>query len=458
MDALPKFALLFLGFIILFWILIDAIGYVPTNLVVSDWMSKLYGRPVDIREPFIASTIEQRVPSLNGDDNAVDSVLDSNILRSQRIFNDAIFSKTRELDFPQMNRLVDLILEHNKSLLTKYESQPAFKNYKVETIDDAFIKYTSSEELQSSKVVLDKVLLHLLASINKQALMAPYKITTPYHEFHPFKMLEYTIIQTSHTRNNKYIRYKMHIHMARPFKTQTFIFYVDVVTDALATDGFFMIKTMEIVGTPTEHLNNMVSEDYRKSKLDKREPSLNDVFVNYPIIGSYGKPNDDVSIFEEKKIHDEAMKSYKCFHPSGVYGELPYYYNELDCVSYHDEVKGVGVWDKPCKKDTDCPFYKANINYNNSFGGCNAETKKCEMPLGIVRIGYRQYSKKHEPMCYNCDNIPESTDPDVPNNLDRHRCCKTQVNPDYMFEGDSSIRRQFSKELEAAGLEVNPTL
>ena len=109
---------------------------------------------------------------------------------------------------------------------------------------------------------------------------------------------------------------------------------------------------------------------------------------------------------------------------------------ETDQVRY-GKVERAGIWDTPCKKDTDCPFFKANKNYPNEYGSCSKGY--CEFPLGIVPLGYRVYSKEVSPLCYNCKN-PDS-----------FNCCKEQENrkkypnlksPDYIFPGDNGIRKE----------------
>lgn len=57
-----------------------------------------------------------------------------------------------------------------------------------------------------------------------------------------------------------------------------------------------------------------------------------------------------------------------------------------------------GVWDAPCKVDTDCPFYQKD-KYR---GGCN--NGYCEMPLGVEEIkgGFRRYNGSTKPWCKNC--------------------------------------------------------
>lgn len=96
-------------------------------------------------------------------------------------------------------------------------------------------------------------------------------------------------------------------------------------------------------------------------------------------------------------------------------------------------------WDRPCFRNEECPFYKANANYKNERGGC--KRGRCEFPIGLQRKSYRYYIDTHPytPICYQCK------DPANPN------CCKDQMNrkaypklksPDYAFSNDRNDRIQ----------------
>jgi hypothetical protein len=122
-----------------------------------------------------------------------------------------------------------------------------------------------------------------------------------------------------------------------------------------------------------------------------------------------------------------------------------------------------GIWDAPCQVNSDCPFYKANKNYPNEFGKCDKVSGQCEMPLGVIPIGFTQYGKI-EPQCYNCPIVNNGID-----NGNDNRCCGIQANqvangsaklksPDYIFSGDELMRRQFTNELLENGLNVNPSI
>lgn len=108
-------------------------------------------------------------------------------------------------------------------------------------------------------------------------------------------------------------------------------------------------------------------------------------------------------------------------------------------------------WDKPCKKDTECPFYKANKNYPNERGKCLPDGT-CEMPLGITRNGFTKYFDRdpYQPFCYQCRNVKDKN------------CCEAQQaqvdftlthpnappqtylkSPDYAFKDDTEERQQY---------------
>lgn len=169
------------------------------------------------------------------------------------------------------------------------------------------------------------------------------------------------------------------------------------------------------------------------------------------------------SAFVEQRLmnvaRDQQFKNHRCYGLiNGVSEELTEYNdNPIFCNSYHPEISQVGIWDAPCQINTDCPFYQANKNYPNEFGKCNKETGKCEMPMGIIPIGFKKYGRI-EPDCYNCD-ISSSN----------NKCCGKQAEdiktgkvafttPDYIFQDDNIYRKKYSNELEEIGLKANPSI
>jgi hypothetical protein len=172
--------------------------------------------------------------------------------------------------------------------------------------------------------------------------------------------------------------------------------------------------------------------------------------------------NDSLASKVEDRIkqlsEDVYFNSHKCFAlVNGKSLELASYKWPAFCESYHPEVNQNGIWDAPCQVDSDCPFYQANKNYPNDFGKCDKNTGKCEMPQGVIPLGFTKYAKQ-EPDCYNCglDSIS-------------NKCCGVQAeliknktanykSPDYIFKGDNSLRRKNANIIELNGLHVNPSL
>lgn len=148
---------------------------------------------------------------------------------------------------------------------------------------------------------------------------------------------------------------------------------------------------------------------------------------------------------------NELYPKFKCFNPLEENKILQLYTNKIFCESYHPDIMVNGIWDRDCKKDEDCPFYKANKNYPNNFGNCNKG--KCELPFGMSLIGGTIPNKNSVPMCHNCPNkkfksLKEDSD-----------CCYKQnknkklKSPDYIFENDETLRNLHKSNLLKLGLQ-----
>ena len=211
-----------------------------------------------------------------------------------------------------------------------------------------------------------------------------------------------------------------------------------------------------------ENNKNDVMPDEENSKLFQRQ--------NMKFIDNNERSDMDTTLLDKDSIRskidekimniakDKEFNNHRCYGlVNGINQELPQYKNPLFCKSYHPDINQNGIWDSPCQVDNDCPFYQANKNYTNEFGKCDKESGSCEMPLGVIPIGFTKYGKI-EPNCYNCDITAKDS-----------KCCGSQMNnikegnvkyktPDYIFINDESIRRQFKDELELLGLKDNPSI
>ena len=116
-------------------------------------------------------------------------------------------------------------------------------------------------------------------------------------------------------------------------------------------------------------------------------------------------------------------------------------------TDWYGNKKPYGIWDKPCKRDEECIFYKANENYPNEYGKCG-NTGYCELPVNMLHLGYHFYvqNEKNSALCYNCNNKEWKPISDL------NPCCEEQKDrkkypflksPDYAFPNDISKRENY---------------
>lgn len=204
--------------------------------------------------------------------------------------------------------------------------------------------------------------------------------------------------------------------------------YKFIKTDKLIINFFnktlkfnFYIKTNDKKGYTFETLITKNNNDYIIEYIKKINYGdlsnyiLEKSYKYYGRIGKMGDVGKKVSL-EKKIVNNVLLKkkieknkiNYRCIDS---YGDTEY-----ECERNYDKygrIKNIGIWDKPCSKNEDCPFYKKNINYINDKGGCIKGY--CELPLGMKLLGFRKYDKKYKPICNNCQN----------NNI---FCCEEQKN------------------------------
>ena len=140
---------------------------------------------------------------------------------------------------------------------------------------------------------------------------------------------------------------------------------------------------------------------------------------------------------DNTKIKDRFNPQFSCYQDNTIL-------NMTECIDVFDRTnkpKPIYNWDRPCKRNTECPFYLENRNYTNERGGCN--NGYCELPIGYKRKSYREYDKNikedNYPRCYDAKNVCDIND--------EKKCCDKQRNsskyngPDYAFENDTEDRR-----------------
>jgi len=88
------------------------------------------------------------------------------------------------------------------------------------------------------------------------------------------------------------------------------------------------------------------------------------------------------------------------------------------------------TWDRPCRKDEECPYFQANKRYRNYRGGC--VDGYCEMPVGVDVRGFRVPVPSPAPACHGCEEEP----------WDLSCCANQEPEPDFAFVGDFNRRQR----------------
>jgi hypothetical protein len=183
------------------------------------------------------------------------------------------------------------------------------------------------------------------------------------------------------------------------------------------TDELFLTEPKKITDIDL-HIGDVVILGQQKRKIENGTWKIirYDTKEKFLVAKRTSQDADKWNMFKDDKYDPR----YNC------YGESQYVIKGL-CESEVDlngNTKEKGVWDRPCDHDKECPFFQKNTNYKNYRGSCNSGY--CELPLGVMRTGYRTY--KGNPFCHGCT-------------IDNPRCCETQKQPDYAFVFDEYERR-----------------
>jgi len=441
--------------------------------------------------------------------------IDTDILRNVRRSKN--FSMTDEFDFYQMYSLIKSL----KTQTYNFSYKPKTSENKIKINPSEKIIALNSGAINNVDLELfSRLKLELISSFNnlviKNNLFVPYH---PYQFFKIINcnMISSTPISDA-SISGASINYIFTLTIAREYKYQQFIIYYDVNLNDVSNNTInslinysVLLNKAELIGIP---IPNTVQFHNNKKTIDNNNDTTNiieilnnetenadendkqlDYYYSDQVIDTNTSDvmsiSDKSILFKEKnlkyidpteisdmdstlfdsnslksKIEDRIMNvsrdkkysNHRCFGlVNGISQELPQYNNPIFCKSFHPEINQNGIWDAPCQVNTDCPFYKANKNYPNDFGKCNKETGICEMPNGIIPIGYTKYGRI-EPDCYNCGA-----------NYSDNKCCSTQAkniisginnykSPDYIFKNDESYRKQFSEDLKSIGLLVNPSI
>lgn len=254
------------------------------------------------------------------------------------------------------------------------------------------------------------------------------------------------LIKIEKSINSNDLRYTFASEIFVNNKTYSHIY--KVVLESIGINN--LINSVELIGNRTS------DSIFSSLPYDKSDKYINiySQINNYPYNASntYLRNSDETNIiFNDKTIKKILKKKfsdnlyYKCYGKDAV--------NINDCeigITTNNYKTIKGKWDKLCKIDNECPYFKKNKNYENNRGGCI--NGWCEMPKGIKQISPHFIDKKSKPMCYNCKTSS------------KYNCCKEQKNkniyknissPDYIFKNDIYERTNNIDTLKKKNLNIN---
>lgn len=323
--------------------------------------------------------------------------------------------------------------------------------------------------------VYQMILYYFLLKLNVEAKKNNYDL--PYHLRLNYYSFRSEVIKIMYHPILNLYKYTLTVGVYRTNKVNGFMFYLevyfrpqnlDVIIEKCLVIGVF--SQDKIIFSNLEGLNNDRDTKRRLETTEITDEDDDVLGLSYQNILALSKTTDDY--LKKIGLHPSNVLSrdinladkHRCFKPDGeIYREAETY---NDCLSYSDHLGRTGVWDKPCQKDTDCPFFQANKNYFNTRGKCF--NGYCELPLGMKRIGYKHFAKD-KPLCYNCHRNEEIITVDGQSlikerdcaGVECNKCCHLQTNsklytnlksPDYAFQGDQIDRKQEQSSLNRLGL------
>lgn len=206
----------------------------------------------------------------------------------------------------------------------------------------------------------------------------------------------------------------------------------------LLPNGYDKEKTYQIIN---KNYTNQENTKVLELNPDAVVKQVKDYQEGYKIKNQYACFNTNPSVYLNPGGKDNVI----------IRGNFNDNNNELPtrerCESYYDwygNLKEIGILDRPCKKDEECPFYSGNKNYKNQFGKCGGDGK-CELPVNMKPLGFRYFAPadQFKPLCYNC----KSDEWNISTPLEM--CCDEQFDkkkypflkgPDYAYENDYKER------------------
>ena len=343
----------------------------------------------------------------------------------------------KEITLLKLDRIIsDLFKRH----------QFTHEKHKIDSGSEKQVKLNSQHDIKVKLETLESyrfIKNWILEQLSNEALKDLYVVK--YTNSERFKFKQDKIINYYIDYENNLERFEFQGVIYRNNKEHNFFVYFDIIFNNKFI--YYYINNIVILGINIEQLIIFADLLDKNYKLDSNDVHLslsneNPSYVTDDYINNY---KNTVTEFVEKDVQNrkqaqrEQLENGYCFYKDSL--------DKNSCISYTPE-GGVGIWDTPCKYNEECPFYKKNMNYPNSRGGCI--NGFCEMPVNIKTLGYKEFNESGEnaAICYNCDYKPGC------DGIECSQCCEDQKDirlypnlksPDYAFKNDYFERIKHTK-------------
>jgi hypothetical protein len=360
------------------------------------------------------------------------------------------------------------------SLTPSPEREPISGSYFVSRSPSSFgpSEVKIGNILLDHKKILQMLFYYFILKFNIEAKKSNYEL--PYHQWINFFISDYQLIRIKYNRTLNLYYYTFIVEIFRNNKHNGYSIYLDMYFRAEKTQ--IWISKAILIGTIVQDELTFKQFDYYNneknkslstySKINEKDSVLDNT---YDKMMDFNYQQDNIkSVTYDVLTRDfDLHAGHKCFKPSDeMYPDAK---NSNSCLSIDPNIKKVGVWDKECKANEDCPFYQANKNYPNNFGGC--QNGYCQLPVGMKKIGYKHYGKE-KPLCYNCNLKTQVMLPDGTSRIEDRQCSGVECNkccdiqhdrkiypnlksPDFVFDGDQTERERYSELLNLNKIGVN---
>ncbi len=320
--------------------------------------------------------------------------------------------------------------------------------------------------------VLKILFYFFIVKLNIEIKKSGYDL--PYNQSTNFFITDYQIIRIQYHKELNLLKYTFMVEIYRENKHYGFTIYNEMYFRPEKTE--IWISKSELMGVVSQ--DQIVFKDYGTYNFKEKnvnhsfpitleDDSILDNLYQKMLDFDYREDKRQTISYSIQQRDFELNNGHKCFKPDGI--PYPDAQTSNACLSIDPKVNKTGVWDRQCLKDEECPFFQANKNYPNNFGGC--KKGYCELPIGMNKIGFKHYDKS-KPLCYNCKLKTETITADgysiindrECNGIECNKCCDIQhsksiypnlKSPDFVFENDQIERTKHKDLLMANGLGVD---